>query len=75
MRKMEAEGRFQSKLLQPADQLNQDTYKTRKGKIKGYMDYLNASQVEALNRKLNDNLAAYFGYNCSDEYAHTIDRI
>lgn len=75
MRKMEAEGRFQSKLLQPADQLNQDTYKTRKGKIKGYMDYLNASQVEALNRKLNDHLAAYFGYNCSDEYAHTIDRI
>lgn len=75
MRKMEAEGRFQSNLLKPADQSNQDTYKTRKGKIKGYMDYLNASQVEALNQKLNNHLAAFFGYNYSDEYAHTIDRI
>ena len=41
MRKMEAEGRFQSGMLKPANQTDQESYKTRKGKTRGYLEYLN----------------------------------
>lgn len=62
MRRMEAEGRFSSPLLQPADKSDQETYKTRKGKIHGFRDYLNHEEIEALNKKMKDQLDPFFGY-------------
>lgn len=62
MRKMEAEGRFQSGILRPADQADQESYKTRKGRTQGFVDHLNPVEIEALNHKMNDKLDPYFGY-------------
>jgi len=65
MRKMEVEGRFQSGMLKPADQSNQETYKTRRGKVKGFVDYLSQDEILALNRKTRDTLDQYFGYSAN----------
>ncbi len=62
MRKMETAGQFKSGMLRPADQSNQETYKTRKGKVHGFVDYLSQEEVLALNRKTRDTLDRYFGY-------------
>jgi hypothetical protein len=64
MRKMEAEGRFQSGMLRPADQADRESYKTRKGKTKGFVDHLSASEIDALTQKMNETLDPYFGYTC-----------
>jgi hypothetical protein len=62
MRKMEAEGRFKGSMMKPADQGDQETYKTRKGKIQGYLDYLSPSEIDELNHALQAGLAEDFGY-------------
>jgi hypothetical protein len=64
MRKMETEGRFESGILRPADQADQSSYKTRKGKTKGFMDYLNAAEIDSLNNKMTQILDPYYGYTC-----------
>jgi hypothetical protein len=65
MRKMEAEGRFKSGMLTPANHTDRESYKTRKGKTRGYVEYLSPSEIETLNTKMNEMLDPYFGY-CSD---------
>jgi hypothetical protein len=62
MRKMEAGGSVQHNMLNPANPANLETYKTRKGKVKGYLEYLSAAEVQTLDRKLSENLNPYFGY-------------
>jgi hypothetical protein len=62
MRKMEAEGRFQSGMLKPADKADQDSYKTRKGKPGGYIDHLSPQEIVTLNKKMYQELDPFFGY-------------
>jgi hypothetical protein len=62
MRKMEAEGRFQSGMLKPAEKNDQDSYKTRKGKVGGYADYLDSQEVERINHKMQTVLSDFYGY-------------
>lgn len=65
MRKMENENKFQSGILNPANQADQDSFKTRKGKVKGYTEYLDQDQIEALNRKMDSEIGKFqtlFGY-------------
>ena len=62
MRKMEAQGQFKSGILKPADQSNQDSFKTRKGKVKGFADHLEEADIGFLNRAMREKLSAYFGY-------------
>jgi hypothetical protein len=64
MRKMEAEGRFQSGMLKPADQTDQESYKTRKGKTRGFVDHLSSGEIEDLNKRMKEYLDPYFGYSC-----------
>jgi len=61
MRQMEAEGRFNSAILNPADAMDQESYKTRKGKVGGYTNYLTPEQIEVLNQKMQ-SLSDYFEY-------------
>ncbi len=63
MRKMETQGKFKSGMLQPADQANQESYKTRKGKVKGFEDHLEGPDIAYLNRLMGERLSKYFGYN------------
>lgn len=62
MRKMEARGNFQNKMLAPANPTDAESYKTRKGKVKGYIEYLTPAEVQALDRKVKENLDVFFGY-------------
>ena len=61
MQKLEAAGVFDSKILQPRDIHDPESFKVRRGKIGGYEDYLSAEDrhyaIEAL-RRLNPD----FGY-------------
>lgn len=69
MRKMEIEGRFRSGILRPADQADQESYKTRKGRTQGFVDHLSPAEVESLNQKMNQKLDSYFGYTCDTSVA------
>jgi hypothetical protein len=66
MRKMESEGNFQSGVLNPAHRSDEDSYKTRKGKVGGYTDYLTEEQIQRLTKKMQD-LSAFFGYGMSND--------
>jgi hypothetical protein len=61
MRNMEATGRFSSGILNPANSEDKSSYKTRKGKIGGFVDYLSESEIEELNLKMH-KLNRFYGY-------------
>ena len=62
MRKMESQGQFKSGMLKPADQSNQDSFKTRRGKVKGFADHLEQADIAFLNQTMGEKLSDYFGY-------------
>lgn len=63
MRRLEENGRFKSGILKPADKEDMDSYKTRKGKIGGYQDYLTEDEIRRLNAKMHQTLNSYYGYS------------
>lgn len=63
MRKMETEGYVQDGMLKPADSQDQESYKTRKGKVHGYKDYLSETDIQRINTKIQKDLSSYFGYH------------
>lgn len=62
MRKMESEAIFTSGMLRPANADDRESYKTRKGKVRGYLEYLNDEEIRYLDRQIQDNLSPFFGY-------------
>lgn len=62
MRKMEEQRQFQGGMLNPANQKDQESYKTRRGKIGGYAEYFSPEQIEYLNRKMKTELSSFYGY-------------
>lgn len=62
MRKMEEEGVVNSKSLMPANRGDEDSYKTRKGKVGGYVDYLAPNEVDYINRQMREQLSDVYGY-------------
>jgi len=63
MRKMELEKRFQTGILNPGDPADQNSFKTRSGKISGYYEYFSRDEIEELNLKMSKNLPEMYGYN------------
>jgi Sulfotransferase domain len=53
MQRMEAEGNL-SKRLQPGDVSDRESYKTRKGKVGGYVEYLTREDIDYINQKMQD---------------------
>ena len=62
MRRMEAEGMIDSKRLKPGDSDDPESYKTRRGKVGGYIDYLDPEDIDYLNSKIGADLDSYYGY-------------
>src|SRR5213596_2351600 len=62
MKKMEAAGAFDSKILQPGDVRDPESFKVRRGKVGGYREYLSAEDQEYAANALRE-LDARFGYN------------
>lgn len=63
MQKIEKKGGTKSDKLKPADVNDVNSYKTRKGKIGDYKNHFSAQEIEYLNKKMQDNLSPFFGYN------------
>jgi Sulfotransferase domain len=62
MRKLEAAGAFDSKILQARDVADPESFKVRRGKIGGFTDYLAAEDRQYAARVLT-RLDARFGYD------------
>jgi hypothetical protein len=62
MRKMESEGKFQGGILRPADKTDPNSFKTRRGRIKGYLDYLPQEEIDYMNQQIREELSPFFGY-------------
>jgi Sulfotransferase domain len=62
MKKLEAASAFDSKILQPRDMNDPESFNVRRGRIGGYADYLGASDIEYANEAMSA-LDRRFGYN------------
>lgn len=62
MRQMERGDRLGSWRLQPGNPDDPESYKTRKGKVGGYVEYLSESEVAELNEKIRRELSPVYGY-------------
>lgn len=61
MRGMEKKGQLGTRILQPGDKKDEESFKTRKGKVGGYRDYLEQKEIDYLNKKL-ESLNELLGY-------------
>lgn len=61
MKKLEAAGRFKTKILSARDVNDPDSYKTRRGVVGGFKDYLGPEDVRYLDRAMS-RLDERFGY-------------
>ena len=62
MRKMESADKFKSARLRPLDKEDKESYKTRRGKVGGFVDYLSRENIEYINRKINEELSSLYKY-------------
>ena len=62
MKKLEAAGAFDSKILQPGDARDPESFKVRRGKVGGYTDYLDAADMDYVDEVMRE-LDSRFGYN------------
>ncbi|WP_331766454.1 sulfotransferase domain-containing protein [Embleya sp. NBC_00896] len=58
MRAMEATGTLDSRRLRPGDPMDPESYKTRRGVVGGYRDYLTQDQIRFVNTVITENLTA-----------------
>lgn len=63
MHRMEKSGSFQHRRLRPMDASDRETYKTRRGKVAGYRDYLCSDDIHLLDGKIRAELDPFFGYS------------
>jgi hypothetical protein len=62
MRKLEESGELDSFRLQPGNKKDPESYKTRRGKVQGFVDYLSEDDIEYLNQKIKTQLSDYYRY-------------
>jgi len=62
MRRMEQTDALGSHRLRARNANDGDSYKVRKGKVGGYVDYLTPEQIEFLNEKMRATLTDFYGY-------------
>lgn len=63
MHMMEKTNEFNTSVLQPGDEQNPESFKTRRGKVGGYIDYMTSDEIEFINKKIRENLPSWYGYN------------
>ena len=62
MRKLEAAGTIQLRALTPLNSNDQESFKTRRGVVGGYHDYLSPELAERLSQIMNARLSPVFNY-------------
>jgi sulfotransferase family protein len=66
MKKLEAAGAFDSKILQPGDARDPESFKVRRGKVGGYIDYLEEADITYVAEVMRE-LDPRFGYERNSE--------
>jgi hypothetical protein len=61
MKKMEANGQFESRILRPGDSADPASFKVREGKVAGYRKHFDAEDMRLVERAVG-GLASFFGY-------------
>lgn len=59
MRKLEQSRQFDGRLT-PGDEEDPDSYKVRRGKVGGYVDYFGEEDIQYIDQYIADNLSSYF---------------
>ena len=62
MRNMEITNTSPKSKLKPGDKNDPESYKTRRGKVGGYTDYLSSEEIEYLNQKMKTSLSDIYNY-------------
>jgi len=62
MKKMEKNGFFDNPSLKPRNFADENSFKTRRGKVGGYVDYLSKNDIEFLNERIRAKLPPELGY-------------
>jgi sulfotransferase family protein len=62
LREQERRGDFKSPVMRMRDPSDPNSVKVRRGKMGGYVDYLDAAQVATIERLITDGLDPAFGY-------------
>lgn len=62
MRNRESRAESSSERLSAGDPDNPESFKTRRGKVRGYQDDFTALEIKAIERRVDDTLHGRFGY-------------
>jgi len=62
MQAMEKDNKLNTIKLSPVNLSDPDSFKTRKGKIGGFVEYLSREEIDYLNSRIKERLSPYFGY-------------
>lgn len=62
MHRMERKQVFKQGKMRPGNKNDEESFKTRKGKVGGYAEYLTPAQIAELNRKMQAALPPLYGY-------------
>jgi len=46
--------------MKPGDRSDEESFKTRKGKVGGYREYLTADEIDAIDARIAANLSPFF---------------
>lgn len=66
LKEKESTNFFDSGRLQARDQDDPDSYKVRKGKVHGYVDYFSADEIASIDGFVRTQLSPEYGYGASD---------
>lgn len=62
MRQMEEAEIATSYSLRATDKSDPESYKTRKGTVGGFVEYLSEEEIQVIDRKINETLSAFYEY-------------
>ena len=62
MKQLERSGEFNTKIIQPVDPMDNESYKVRRGKVGGYRDYLSQEDIDFIDQIILE-FGNPFGYN------------
>lgn len=62
MRQLEQNNKFNHYKLQPGEKNDPESYKTRLGKVGGFVDYLTEVDIDYINDKIQSQLSKLYGY-------------
>ena len=72
LRKLEASDFFKNSRLSPRNREDPDSFKVRRGKVGGYLDYFDERQIREMEDRVRSQLSAVFGY--SEPLARAIEK-